>query len=212
MPRVVLFSGGGDYTDPWHPFAETSAIVAGLLRDEGLDVTVVDRVDALEPTLPADLMVVNAGSGLEPHPLDARLAHILTGARGLIALHVAAALLPDHPEWEDLLGGRWVRGVTMHPERGPLRLRAVGDDPLTAALASIQTIDEAYCRLRVKEESRVLYAHEHDGAQHPVVWTAEQQGRRVAYSALGHDAEAYDSAEVRESVRRLARWVLTPGS
>jgi hypothetical protein len=30
--KALLLSGVGRYADPWHPFAETSAALAGLLR------------------------------------------------------------------------------------------------------------------------------------------------------------------------------------
>jgi len=207
MTRTLVFSGGGDYVDPWHPFAETSALIAQLLEPEASEVLVVDRVAALERELPsADLLIVNAGGGPEPHPLDARLARAMESLRGgLLVLHVAATLLPEVPEWEHRLGGRWVRGQTMHPARGALRLRASAD-PLVADLDPLDTVDEAYSWLRVDERARVLCRHEYENLSHPVVWTVEAGGRRCAYSALGHDVQAYDAPAVRELLRRLARW------
>ncbi|MFJ6678472.1 ThuA domain-containing protein [Microbacterium sp. NPDC091382] len=208
MNRVLLFSGGADYADPWHPFAETSAIVAQVLREEG-DVTVVDTLDDLAARIDAtDLLVINAGGGTAPHPLDARLAEILTGYRGpLLVLHVAATLLPEHTAWEARLGGRWVRDVTFHPERGPLRVRAVSAS--VADLADLNTVDEAYTALRVSPGADVLLVHDDaDGVAHPLVWTHENDGCRAAYSALGHDAEAYASPLASELVRRLTRWLL----
>ncbi|MCC4908374.1 ThuA domain-containing protein [Microbacterium sp. cx-59] len=208
MTRAVVFSGGGDYVDPWHPFAETSAIAADVLRADGFDVDIVDRVDALARVLPgADLLVVNAGGGPEPHPLDPLLASALDGLRGgLLVLHVAATLLPEDDGWEARLGGRWVRGTTMHPERGPMELRAVVADSMTEGIDPLRTSDEAYSWLRVGDGVRVLYVQEHGGQPHPVVWTIDRDGVRAAYDALGHDAEAYDAPAVRELLRRLARW------
>ena len=208
MSGVVLFSGGGDYVDPWHPFADTSAVVAEVLRDDGFDVETVDRIDVLASRLAgADLLVVNAGGGPQPHPLDARLSDLIAQSPGaLLVLHVAATLLPEHPEWERRLGGRWVRGTTMHPARGPLVLTAAEADPITEGLASIRTVDEAYSWLRVAEDARVFYTQGHAGETHPVAWAVERDGRRAAYDALGHDVEAYDAPAVRELLRRLARW------
>ncbi len=208
MRRVLVFSGGADYADPWHPFAETSAVVAELLREEG-DVAVVDTLNDLAArTDAADLLVINAGGGTAPHPLDARLAEILAGyRRPLLVLHVAATLLPEHAAWEARLGGRWVRDVTFHPERGPLRVRAVSAS--VADLADLDTVDEAYTALRVSPEADVLLAHDDaDGVAHPLAWTHESGGCRAAYSALGHDAEAYASPLAPELIRRLSRWLL----
>ena len=208
MRRVLVFSGGADYADPWHPFAETSAIVAEVLREEG-DVTVVNTLDDLTArTDAADLLVINAGGGTAPHPLDARLAEILAGYGGpLLALHVAATLLPEHAAWEARLGGRWVRDVTFHPERGPLRVRALSAS--VADLADLDTVDEAYSALRVSPAADVLLVHDDaEGVAHPIAWTHESDGCRAAYSALGHDAEAYASPLAPEVVRRLSRWLL----
>ncbi|MDT3329905.1 ThuA domain-containing protein [Microbacterium sp. KSW-18] len=206
---ILLFSGGADYADPWHPFAETSAIVADVLRDEG-DVTVVDTLDDLAERIDAaDMLVVNAGGGTAPHPLDARLAEILAAYGGpLLALHVAATLLPEHTVWEARLGGRWVRDETYHPERGPLHVRAVSAS--VADLDPLDTVDEAYTALRVSPEADVLLVHDHaDGVAHPLAWTHESNGCRAAYSALGHDAEAYAPPLAPELIRRLSRWLLT---
>ena len=61
-PRAVIATGTGRYGDPWHPFSETSARIAALLRDDGWDVTVDDDVDrALAHLDGFDLLVVNAG-------------------------------------------------------------------------------------------------------------------------------------------------------
>ncbi|TDL45421.1 ThuA domain-containing protein [Microbacterium oleivorans] len=209
MRRVLVFSGGADYADPWHPFAETSAIVAEVLREDGGDVTVVDTLDDLAARIDAaDLIVINAGGGTAPHPLDARLAGILAGYGGpLLVLHVAATLLPEHAAWEARLGGRWVRDVTFHPERGPLRVRAVSAS--VPDLTALDTVDEAYTALRVSPEADVLLVHDDaDGVAHPLAWTHESDGCRAAYSALGHDAAAYASPLAPEVVRRLSRWLL----
>ncbi|CAL4858896.1 ThuA domain-containing protein [Microbacterium sp. MM2322] len=209
MSRVVVFSGGADYADPWHPFAETSAIVADVLREDGGDVTVVDTLEGLVARIDAaDLLVINAGGGTAPHPLDARLAEILAGYGGpLLALHVAATLLPEYAAWEARLGGRWVRGVTFHPERGPLRVRTVSAS--VADLPAVDTVDEAYTELWVSPEADVLLAHDDpDGVAHALAWAHENDGCRAAYSALGHDAEAYASPLAPDFIRRLTRWLL----
>jgi hypothetical protein len=208
MNRVVLFSGGGDYTDPWHPFIETSAEVSDILRAAGFAVHTVMRVDELDVLLKgSDLLVVNAGGGPHEHPLDERLRTVIAAhAGGVLALHVAATLLPADDFWEGRLGGRWVRGHTMHPARGEMRLirdPSVEADDLPAI---IDTVDEAYSWLRVSARADILYRQSHAGESHPIVWTCVRDGVRAAYCALGHDVEAYASPGVRALVAGLARW------
>ncbi len=212
MSGVVLFSGGGDYVDPWHPFVETSAVVADILRDEGFSVDTVLTVDELAArSRGADLLVVNAGGGPQAHPRDAALRAAVDGhTGGLLALHVAATLLPEGDSWEARLGGRWVRGHSMHPARGPIRLVRAEGTSLAELPAVIDTVDEAYSWLRVAEETRVLYRQEYGGEAHPVAWVRDGASGRSAYSALGHDVEAYDSPAVRALVGRLARWASEP--
>ncbi len=212
MNRAVLFSGGGDYTDPWHPFTETSAVIADVLRASGFAVLTVMEVEEMGEVLQRDdLLVVNAGGGQQAHPQDDALVSVLAGhPGGTLALHVAATLFPSSTSWEHRLGGRWVRGRTMHPARGDVRLirdADVVDDELPDV---IDTVDEAYSWLRVSTASRVLYRQDHAGERHPVVWTHVDSGVRAAYCALGHDVESYDSPEVRALVAYLARWAVTP--
>lgn len=209
MSRILLFSGGADYIDPWHPFAETSAMVASILEKDGHKLTVVDTLDGLSEALgTVDLLVVNAGGGPEPHSLDDRLASILAGYRGpLLALHVAATLLPEHNAWEDSLGGRWVRGVSMHPRRGHLRLRPVPSSIAVDDLTPLETVDEAYSWLRVMPEAEILLVHDYEGKAHPVSWTLNRDGRRTAYTALGHDSDAYEAPLAGKLLRLLVNWL-----
>jgi hypothetical protein len=209
MSRVLIFSGGGDYVDPWHPFAETSARVAEILRAAGHEVTVVDTLTALQTGLAdADVLVVNAGGGPEPHPRDAELAGILQAYDGpLVALHVASTLLPEFEMWEHALGGRWVRGQSMHPPRGPLALRAVSRHPIVDALDSSETYDEGYSWLRIAPSSEVLLVHDLEGGSQGMCWIAEVDGRRVAYDGLGHDLEAYEAPVAVALLERLVTWV-----
>ena len=45
MSTVLIVSGAGDYSDPWHPFADTSARLVGILESR-YDVTLTTDVAA----------------------------------------------------------------------------------------------------------------------------------------------------------------------
>jgi type 1 glutamine amidotransferase len=229
--RAMLLSGVGRYADPWHPFAETSAALAGLLREAGYDVDIPADVDAAlaglavadDGDLP-DLLVVNVGLPRDELPSPgtpeaaAGLTRWLDSARPVLASHVSSTSFLDLPEWETGVGGRWVRGQSMHPEYGPAAIHVLpGSGPLAAGIPDFKLLDERYSWLRTVPGIIVHATHTHDGVEHPVMWSFERgtgrgtRGRepagRTFYDALGHDAASYESAEHRELLRRALAWL-----
>ena len=112
--RTLIVSGSGRYADPWHPYAETSACMAGLLQDLSHEVAIDEDVDAAMTRLAdVDLLVVNAGDPWRDDPT--RLPEDSPGPRGfaaalergmsVLALHSAVATLRDYSEWAPAIGG-----------------------------------------------------------------------------------------------------------
>lgn len=213
-PGIVIVSGAGRYADPWHPFAQTSAAIAGILREAGLAATVTEDVDGrLADLSGVDLLVVNVGNPKEVVPGDARVRAGLAGyaASGgaILAFHVSSTSFPGVPEWESILGGIWVRGTTMHPPLDRARIRIFPDrHQIVAGLADFELDDERYSYLRVNQGVTVLADQRYDGVDHPVVWVNSSGGHRVVYDALGHDTRSFASPEHRLLVQRAARWLL----
>ncbi len=223
--RSVLFSGGGDYVDPWHPYAESLAGAADALRSGGLEVSVLDRVDDLLAALASDdppaLLVVNAGAGPDPHPDDERLVagirQHLAARRGLVVLHLSSGLFPASDEWEATVGARWIWGVSGHPPIGVFPVDVEHDTlapELTVGVDDFRIHDERYSDLRLDQHggSRVIASHELEGVRHPLVWTRESGGGRVAVDLLGHDGASFEVPEHRQLLTRVARWAGSPGS
>ena len=227
--KALLLSGVGRYADPWHPFAETSAALAVLLREAGYDVEVPADVDAaLAGLYPADeahlpgLLVVNVGLPRDESPSPgtpeaaAGLARWLGSAQPLLVSHVSSTSFLDLPEWEEGLGGGWVRGTSMHPEYGLADIHIHSNSgPLVQGIPDFKVMDERYSWLRTIPGINVHATHTHEGIEHPVIWSFER-GRsgsgtsgRTFYDALGHDAASYESAEHRELLLRAISW-LTP--
>lgn len=215
-PRVAVVSGSGRYVDPWHPFADTSAAVARILAEAGLEVAVDDDVDRrLADLTQTDLLVLNIGRQQEPSEADAAvraglLAYVEAG-KPILALHVAATSLGSVPEWESILGGIWVRGTTFHPKYGPSHIEITdAEHPITAGLRDFDIVDERYTSMRVDPGLRVLARHTYEGAAHPLLWAHRAGAANVVYDALGHDLASYDSAEHQELLRRSALWLTSP--
>ncbi len=224
-PRAVLLSGVGRYADPWHPFEETSAALSGLLREAGLDVAIAEDVDVGLAGLQADgddapaLLAINVGlprDGL-PSPATgeaaAGLARWLDSGRPMLVSHVSSTSFADLPAWEEGLGGRWIRGISMHPEYGPAAIHVRQDSgPVAEGIADFELLDERYSHLRTSDRITVHAAHTHDGREHPILWSLTRSSPngtagRTFYDALGHDAASYQSPEHRELLRRAIAWL-----
>lgn len=199
MARALVFSGGGDYTDPWHPYAESSEQLAELLRSWGDDVEVTDLVDTAIDAL-ADrpgLFVINAGAGPDPHPRDGDLADAADGfvesGGTLLVVHLSTGLFPGDDAWEAMVGARWVWEISGHPPHGPFTVQVEADE-LVAGLGDFTISDESYARLRLDAaDSRVLASHTHDpdGVRHPLLWLRPRGAGLVVVDLLGHDGASF---------------------
>lgn len=216
MTTALILSGDGRYADPWHDFARTSARLADLLTGCGLTVTIATDVDEAMSRLEAvDLLVVNAGDasrtdGVVPDLTKARAGFTQALERGIAVLgtHTAAASLTDYPQWEAVLGGRWLPDQSMHPPIGAARIHVRADrHPLVSGLTDFDTFDERYSHLRVAADVVPLAVHILDGVEHPLFWARTHGTSRVVYSALGHDGRAYDSPELNDLLARATGWL-----
>jgi type 1 glutamine amidotransferase len=209
QPRATVVSGGGRFADPWHPFPDTSAALAGVAASAGFDVAVLDDV-ASALAAPADLLLLNVGRPAEADEREdaairAALLAALERGTGILAMHSTVMSFPAVAEWEAIAGGVWVEGVSMHPPYGAAHVR-ISDTthPVTADVSDFTLRDERYTDLRVDPGVHVLAVHAHGGRTHPLVWA---RGRRVMVDALGHDAASYDSEPHRTLLIRAMRWL-----
>jgi hypothetical protein len=221
--KVTILSGSGRYQDEWHDFTATSVEVARAL--ESMDLQVVVR--AFKPRgvaadVPgADLVVVNAGEGEFHASSDGPAAAWVEAFEALrdyrarrgpvLALHSAAMTLKGLDEWPTWVGGRWIRGRSMHPPIGEAAVQVTdGNHPISTGLAPFTVFDERYSHLERSPSARVLLHHDHEGERHPLVWALEQDGARSVYDALGHDVRSYASPERIDLLQREVRWLLEP--
>lgn len=193
MTRNLILSGG-----IYHPFAETSASVAGHLLTCGIESQLESVADGLERLRHEtfDLVTINALAfsmtqaekyaplrdryAFVPSDEDkaALTAHVAAG-RGLLGLHTAAICFDTWPEWGRILGAQWVWGQSHHPM--PDYLEVTGDDGFTVW-------DELYCGMRLEPDAEVLASAclASGGDAQPVLTVRD----RTVYLALGHDLTA----------------------
>lgn len=220
MTSAVVISGAGRYSDPWHDFAGTSARLAELLEGAGIGVEVITLGEDEVPNGGPDLLVVNAGGGSTPRPVqdtlaDRRAEAVATWARTaashtpVLATHTSTNTFYDDTRWAEILGGRWIPGTSWHPplDRAGVQVTAAAH-PITAGMSELTVQDERYCDLDLLREVDVLVDHLHHGRRHPLVWAHQLDGVRVVQDALGHDRAAYGCPDRQALLRREVDWLL----
>ena len=216
MAEILIISGAGCYSDPWHSFADTSQRLSEIIAELGHEVTMTEAVEqALANPGQPDLIVVNIGNPREARPqfrIDAAergLDRHLQRGGALLGVHVSATSMTTMTGWSQMLGGHWVRDSTMHPEQDLASIvvhsRA---HPIVRDLADFTVFDERYSYLHTNPDITVLCEHSTDGRLHPIVWAREAGPARVVYDGLGHDTRSYDSAGHVDLLRRTLGWLL----
>jgi hypothetical protein len=209
----LVLSGVTGQDDPWHDFDGTSGAIAAVLRETGLDVTIRPSGSAADEDFnAADLLVVNCGLG-SPTGIDqvaeASLVDLLGSDRPVLGVHASSNAFAALPAWQQRLGVRWVEGRSMHPPIGPISVSVGPGHPIGAGLATIDTFDELYCALDIREPFSVAASHARDGEVHPLsIARDEQGGRRTVFDAFGHGIESYDSPSRCALLRREVDWLL----
>ena len=215
MPDALVVSGAGPYVDPWHDFPATSARLADIISGLGYTVDVTERVeDALAGPHDTKLLVVNIGNPADPRPQDRMdaaaggLARHLAGGGGLLGVHSSSTSLTGMRQWPEILGGRWVRGTSMHPPLGECIVSVTAaKHPITQGLSDFAVVDERYSYLETTPDVTVLYEHRFEDETHPLVWAREAGPGRVVYDALGHHVGSYDAPGHRALLERAMEWL-----
>jgi len=211
-----------------HDFPATSAAMARLLSDLGVDTEITDDINgALSSGRHYDLLTVNAlrftmdedrfadrRAEFGLHLTDAAKAGILDHlSRGapLLGMHTASICFDDFPQWGEILGGYWDWNISWHPPRGPIDVFTGQDDgnPISDGLPGFSVTDEVYHDLILQPDVRgLMTGTAAGGPPHPVMWTRTWRNARVAYDALGHDVTSIGNPVHATLIRRLAQWLL----
>jgi len=214
-----VVSGGGRFSDPWHPFAETSAALASTLRDRGDEVVVSDDADvslaALSDGPVPDLLVLNIGwHGPErfSDPATRGLVAALEAGLPTLLVHSTLTAFPDWPLWHQIVGGGWTYGTTYHPDYATGLALTRPDHAITAGLDRLVIEDERYTRMWVDDPAAVYLEHDEDGERHPLAWTRVWGGSPIVVDALGHDAAAYRAPGRATLLQRELDWLADEGT
>lgn len=227
--RALVLAGGSPHA---HAFGPVGRALAEVLAAAGWVAEVVATPDAAAARLAAgaadgavDVLVVDglwwrmlgeaydrwrpAHAYSPPHGVRDGLARFVADGGGLVALHTAVICFDDWPGWGDLLGGRWVWGVSSHPPKGPVTARVVADHPVVTGLGpELRLDDEVYGGLDVSPAVEVLAVARRtpDDEDQPVVWTHRYGEGRVVVDGFGHDAASIRHPANARLVTQAAAW------
>jgi type 1 glutamine amidotransferase len=194
------------------------AAVAAVRALGGHDVDHTEDPAALERPLDAYAAVVflsTSGEVLTPAGRERLAAYVESGG-GFVGVHAAACTEYDWPYYGDLLGARFDR----HPEYQPGKaLVEDRDHPATRHLPAVWEFTDEWYDFRTNPRGTVhvlatadesSYSGGGMGDDHPLVWCRAQGAGRVFYTALGHDAGAYDDPDFRAHLRGGIDWAARP--
>lgn len=220
MPQAIILSGTGRYSDPWHPFAQTTPLLHTLAHDSGWEVDTAGDIDSFLASdfTEVDLLIVNAGTSADTPAEDpgviergrANLAGALERGISVLALHCAANSLRDYPEFRQALGGEWVPGHSWHPELAEIHVRCLHDE-IVEGLSDFHVTDERYTDLVIDKDVEPLASTHDDERRYVLAWANQWGTSRLIYDALGHDTRSYDSQGHRCFLRRALSWLLPRG-
>lgn len=217
--RNLILSGG-----IYHPFAETSAAIAGALQGAGIESEITGVAEGLARLSEGfDLVTFNClafsmtqaekyaplredfAFAPDPAQIAAIEGHAARG--GILGVHTAAISFDTWPGWGDLLGVSWVWGQSGHPMPDYVSVTPLPGHPITAEAGPFTVWDELYGGLRLAPDTKVLAVgscRETPVAQ-PVLTAREAAGRAV-WSGLGHDLTAYSAPGHRALLACAALW------
>ncbi len=197
-----------------HEPAQTAAIMAAALRDDGMAVDVVDSLAPLadvERLGQYDLISICWTMGEIARDQQQGLLQAVKAGAGFAGWHGGAGdAFRASTEYQFMVGGQWVA----HPGGIMDYTVRITDhaDPVTAGLDDFPMHSEQYY-MHVDPGNHVLAVTEFDG-QHapwiagtvmPVAWKRHYGAGRVFYSSLGHTAADF-TAPVAAIMRRGMHW------
>ncbi|MDU0348921.1 ThuA domain-containing protein [Actinomyces sp. MRS3W] len=218
--RALILAGRGRYEDPWHDHAALSHEIALLLEEMGIGAEVRSMFrDSFTDLEEVDLLIVNGGTGrIDPdfdgddeawEPVRRAVDDYAFAGRPLLVHHQGINAFLDNPRWREIVGGRWIRGTTYHPEISDgVWTPVAGSHPIVEGLGPLHVYDERYTLLDVEPGSTVILTQYEAGADHPAAWVNTAGGVRSVYDSLGHDLSSMRNLERRELLRREVRWLV----
>jgi len=131
-------------------------------------------------------------------------------------LHHSIASYQDWPEFEKIIGGKYVekgRGVPVEEQSNYehdvwVYTKVENSTPVTSGLSEPRFFDEVYGNVRISENVFPLLKTRHPKSMEIVAWENRYNNSKIIYLQPGHDYRTYQNEEYRklllQSIKYLA--------
>jgi type 1 glutamine amidotransferase len=145
------------------------------------------------------------------------LLEMLRAGKGLVVLHHALCSYSKWPEWNRLVGGKyifereeidkkvWEPSTYQHGIDLTVKI-ADRRHPITRGLKEFAIHDEAYGGYWVSPKVHPLLKVSHPQSSEIIGWTSQYGKARVVVLQGGHDGKAYENESYRTLVQRAVLW------
>lgn len=210
--RVVLLTGGHGY--------QRAAYLDMFGGEPGLQLTHVEHAGQTasgweHPSLDGcDAVLLY---DLQQHITElqrARLLGLLARGVGLVVTHHALVSFQGWPQYERIIGGRYVEGGDGDHGGSSYRLDVdvpvqIVDrsHPVTSGLQDFTLRDEIYVGFRASLDVTPLLVTSQPESGNPIAWTRSEGQSRIVYLQPGHGPETYGSHAYRRLLGNALRFV-----
>ncbi len=203
--KALIVRGGWEGHEP----IQVSEILAGALRESGVEVEISETLDAfkdVEKLKKLDLIVpIWTMGNIEREQLAGLLETVQSGV-GIAGVHGGMGdAFRNETEFQYMVGGQWVA----HPGNDGVEYMVYIEDPsdpIVEGLTDFRVVSEHYY-MHVDPANRVLATTRFGDVVMPVTWTKMYGKGRVFYSSLGHVAQVFEQdPQILTMVTRGMLW------
>ena len=124
----------------------------------------------------------------------------------MLFLHHALVSYQDWPQFEKLLGGKYIekrRGISekelsTYEHDVWVYIQPAGNHPVTKGFSNLRFFDEVYGNYRVSEDVIPILTTNHPQSERIIGWENRFNKSRIIYLQPGHDSRTYETEDYRK--------------
>lgn len=135
--------------------------------------------------------------------------------KSMLFLHHSLVSYQSWPQFEKLLGGRYIEKRRGIPEKELstyehdvwVYIQPVGNHPVTKGFGSLRFFDEVYGNYRVSEDVIPVITTNHPQSERIIGWENRFNKSRIIYLQPGHDSRTYETVDYRRLLLQAIRYL-----